>query len=198
MRRGISLMEALLGLAIMSLVVMGMLSMYSKGQQYFVNETVMSNAMEESRYPFAWIARDVKTAVSVAASWTVGSTTYTTAAGTLVLNVPSVDAGGIIIENPSQPLGTHVDHVIYGLANGKLQRIYDAKDGVSGKPDGRRYLADNVNGLTFTYYDGNGAVLASGFTAAAAVQAQISVRQRGVGSRYFDQSLDSKFKLRNK
>jgi hypothetical protein len=198
MRRGISLMEALIGLAIMSIIVTGMLSMYSRGQQYFINETVMGNAMEETRYPFAWIARDIKTAVSVASAWTVGSATYTTSASTLVLSVPSVDANGIIIEDPADPLGTHVDHVIYAIAFGKLQRVYDAKDGVSGKPDGSRFLADNVNGLTFTYYDDDGAVLASGFDAAASVRAKIDVRQRGVGSRYFNQSLDSEFKLRNK
>jgi len=191
-RPGLTLLEALLGLTIVSLVVMGILSVYTTGQRYFMDESVLGEAMEESRYPFAWLARDVKTALGVAAAW--GS--HTTSAGTLVLDLPSVDGNGIIIDTAL--LGEHVDHVIYRIFNGKLQRIYDAKEGTSGRVDSSRYLADNLVGLTFTYYDDEDAALASGFAGAVVVKAQIDVRQRGVGSRFFNQSLDSKFKLRNK
>jgi len=198
MKRGVSLIEAVLGLTISSLVVLGLLSLYSKGQEYFINENAFGVALEESRYPFAWISRDVKTARSVAASWTVGSTTYTTSALTLVLALPSVDADGIILENPGQPLGTHVDHVVYALAGRRLERIYDAKAGVSGKPDGRRFLTADVENLAFTYVNDRGVVLTSGFAAAASVGARIVVRQKGARGRTFVQTLASAFKLRNK
>jgi len=198
MKRGVSLMEVLFALTISSIVVLGLLTMYTKGQHYFVNQSALGDALEESRYPFACLSRDVKTAHSVAASRTVGSTAYVTSANTLILNLPSVDAGGVILENPGEPLGTHLDCVVYAVSGGKLLRLYDAKDGVSGRPDGSRYLADNVSGLTFTYYNESGAVLTSGFVAAASVGAQVSVSWRGAGSRTFVRTLDSKFKLRNK
>ncbi|MBM3293546.1 MAG: hypothetical protein FJY82_03385 [Candidatus Aminicenantes bacterium] len=198
MRRGISVMEAVLGLAISSIVVLAVLSMYTKGQHVFVNQAAFGDALEESRYPFACLSRDVKAAFGVAASWTVGGETYASSANALVLSLPAVDADGIIIEDSSQPLGTHLDHIVYAVAEGRLERIYDPKPGVSAKPGSRRYLADNIRGLAFTYYGDNGTALSSGFAAAVSIGAQVTVRQRGAGSRFFDRMLDSRFKLRNK
>jgi len=186
--RGFTLIEMLIGLAIISLLIVALLSFYSKGQQQFMNQNIQSDVLEKSRYPLALIARDVKSAIQVFAAW--GS--YTTSSNTLVLEVPSVDSGGLIIDVNSQ-----FDYVIYRVFERKLQRIYDAKEGVSARIDGSRNLADDITGLSITYYDPSDATLSSNFATAASVRVSLSTARKGF-RRTFQESLNSKFKLRNK
>ncbi len=178
----------LIGLAVMSILVVALLSLYSKGQEQFMNQNIQSDVLEKSRYPLAWIARDVKSATQVETTW--GS--YTTSSNTLILAVPAVDASGLIID-----VNSEWDRVIYRLSNQKLQRIYDAKEGVSARVDGSRNLADDVTGLSLTYYDASDAVLSSNFTTAASVKVSLSTGRKGF-RRAFQESMNSKFKLRNK
>ena len=186
--RGFTLIEMLIGLAIISLLIVALLSFYSKGQQQFMNQNIQSDVLEKSRYPLALIARDVKSAVQVAATW--GS--YTTSSNTLVLEVPSVDSSGLIIDVNSQR-----DYVIYRVFERKLQRIYDAKEGVSARIDGSRNLADDITGLSITYYDPSDNTLSSNFATAASVRVSLSTARKGF-RRTFQESMNSKFKLRNK
>jgi len=188
--RGFTLIEMLIGLAIISLLIVALLSFYSKGQQQFMNQNIQSDVLEKSRYPLALIARDVKSAVQVAATCPGGS--YTTSSNTLVLEVPSVDSSGLIIDVNSQ-----FDYVIYRVFERKLQRIYDAKEGVSARIDGSRNLADDITGLSITYYDPSDNTLSSNFATAASVRVSLSTARKGF-RRTFQESMNSKFKLRNK
>jgi prepilin-type N-terminal cleavage/methylation domain-containing protein len=186
--RGFTLIEMLIGLAIISLLIVALLSFYSKGQQQFMNQNIQSDVLEKSRYPLALIAQDVKSAIQVVTAW--GS--YTTSSNTLVLEVPSVDSSGLIIDVNSQ-----FDYVIYRVSNRRLQRIYDAKEGVSARVDGSRNLADDITGLSITYYDPSDNTLSSNFATAASVRVSLSTARKGF-RRTFQESMNSKFKLRNK
>jgi Tfp pilus assembly protein PilW len=187
-RAGFSLLESLIAMFIMTLMIVAILSLYSKGQQIFINENALADAIEESRFPLTWITRDVKTATAIEASWGA----YTTSDTTLVLRIPSVDANGLIID-----LATHWDRVIYLVANSRLVRILDAKDGVSARLDRTKILADGVASLALTYYDSAGAVLTSGFPSASSVKPILTARRQGA-QRSFTESLDTKAKMRNK
>lgn len=186
--RGFTLIEVLIGLVIMSIVILAVLEIFSKGQGYFINQNAQADILEDTRYPMAWIARDVKTAVGVAATW--GS--YASSADALILQVPSVDANALIID-----ISAHFDYIVYHLSNGKLQRIYDGKAGVSARPDSSRYLGDNVTAVAVTYYDDDDTVLSSGFASAAAVRLSIASTLKGF-QRTYTENMNSKFKLRNK
>jgi prepilin-type N-terminal cleavage/methylation domain-containing protein len=186
--KGFTLIEMLIGLAIISLLIVALLSFYSKGQQQFMNQNIQSDVLEKSRYPLAVIAQDVKSAVQVVAAW--GS--YTTSSNTLVLEVPAVDSSGLIIDVNSQ-----FDYVIYRVFERKLERIYDAKEGVSARVDGSRNLADDITGLSIIYYDPSDNTLSSNFATAASVRVSLSTARKGF-RRTFQESMNSKFKLRNK
>jgi len=185
---GFTLIEMLIGLAVISLLIVALLSFYSKGQQQFMNQDIQSDVLEKSRYPLALIAGDVKSAVQVVATW--GS--YTTSSNTLVLEVPSVDSSGLIINIDSE-----FDHVIYRVFERKLERIYDAKEGVSARIDGSRNLADDITGLSITYYDPSDNMLSSNFATAASIRVSLSTARKAF-RRTFQESMNSKFKLRNK
>jgi hypothetical protein len=185
---GFSLIETLIAMVILVMMFLAILSLYTKGQQTFINESALADAMEESRFPLAWIAKDVKMSSSVEASY--GS--YVTSADTLILKIPSVDANGVIID-----LEEHSDRVIYRLEDSRLLRILDAKDGVSARQDKTRVLADGMTGVTFAYFDAAGVQLSSGFQTAASVLPTLASRRYGV-QRVFSQSLDTRFMMRNK
>jgi type II secretory pathway component PulJ len=187
---GFSLFEALVALLILSIMFVALLSLYSEGQKQFINENAQADVLEESRFPMALIARDVKVATAVAASYS----SYTTSANTLVLRVPSIDSSGLIID-----LTLHSDYIVYHISNDMLQRVVYGKAGVSSRANGSRYMGYKVTALTFTYYDSSDNTLASNFSSAASLNASVTAQRRGVFStNTYQETMNSKFKLRNK
>ena len=186
-RAGFGLIELLTAMVIMTLLIAAIMSLYSKGQQAFINEGAKNDAVEESRFPMAWISRDVKLAAAVDAAW--GG--YTTSAATLVLRVPSVDGDGAIIDS-----STTWDRIVYTLQDGRLLRIVDAQEGVSSRVDASRVLADGISAVAFAYFDSAGVVLTSNFGSAASVKPSITAVRTGA-RRTFQESLESEIKLRN-
>jgi prepilin-type N-terminal cleavage/methylation domain-containing protein len=187
-RRGLTLIEVLVSLAIFSLMVVALLTLYTSGQRQFINGSLHSDVLEDSRYPLAWIGPDVRVATQVAASW--GS--YTTSSSELVLQVPSVSADGLIIDAEQDS-----DYIIYRLTGDSLERIVDAKDGVSARTDETRRLAAGISALSFTYYAYSGVQLTSDFQLATSVKMSVTAVATGF-QRTFQESLNSRFKLRNK
>ncbi len=110
-RTGFSVLEALIALTILTIMIGAILSFYAKGQQTFINESAQADAIEQTRYPLAWITRDVKLSTAIEASW--GG--YVTSADTLILRIPSVNASGLIID-----LETSWDRVIYRIQGNRL------------------------------------------------------------------------------
>jgi prepilin-type N-terminal cleavage/methylation domain-containing protein len=188
LRRGMTLVEVLVGLVISAIFMAAALQLFSDSQRRFSDGTLRSQVLENTRYPIAWISRDVQTASAVAAAWS----SSTTSASVLVLQLPSVGSDGLIIDKTN-----HSDYVIYRILNGRLQRVVDAKSGISSRADDDRYLSEHIVGLTFAFYDDNDAVLATGFSAAASVEVTVTDRQKGL-LREYEESQTSKFKLRNR
>jgi type II secretory pathway component PulJ len=187
-RAGFGVLEALIALTILTLIIGAILSYYTKAQQTFINESAESDALEQTRAPLDWMARDVKLATGIDETW--GG--YTTSSDTLILSVPSIDTGGLIID-----AAAHSDRIIYRVESGRLLRITDAKDGVSARVDRTRILAVGVALLSVGYADSNGAVLSSGFGSAASVQPALTVWRDGF-QRAFSESLRTNVKLRNR
>jgi hypothetical protein len=173
---------------IMTLLIASLLSFYAKGQQDFLQSNVRSDVLDKARYPLSWIGRDSNVARLVAfnshGSFTSGSV--------LILNLPCLDINGYVRTDNNQ-----YDDIIYSVANNRLTRYCYPNNGQSYREGETKVLADNVAGLSITYYDANDNVLTSGYTAAAAVKVAVTVSVN-VGSRNFRQALSSRFTLRNK
>jgi len=186
--QGLTLLEVVIALAIICGILVALLSLYTTGQKYFINESTRAATIEDSRYPLAWITRDVKEATGIVSAWA----THTTSPNSLVLQLPSVDANGVIID-----ITTNFDYIIYLVNSNKLERIVDGLDGVSSRSDGSRVLAANVNSLAITFYDSSGGVLTSGFEAATNISLALTTSRKGLG-RTFRETLNTAVKLRNK
>lgn len=188
--KGFTLVELTVVVALMALIMLILMSLYVTGQQFLMTESARNDVIRDNRYVFDWISRDIKGAVQVVSSWDA----YTTSSNCLILRIPSVDSSGLIVD-----IENELDHIIYRLNSehpNKLERVVDAKDGVSSRVDSTRVLATRVNSFLLS---SNGVELSSvaDLTQVASIDIVVTTKQNRLG-RDFQQTLDSTVKLRNK
>jgi len=156
--KGFTLIELQLSIFIACITIVAALSLYIFYWRTFVIGNTVLDVYSSSRIAMGWVARDIRSADQVAASYTSGGTTYTTGDHVIVLEIPSIDtAGNIVAPDDDLP---YYDHIIYQLQADKLRRIQniDSRFNISGKPyyhqNGRlsedRTVTDNCTLLTFS------------------------------------------------
>ncbi len=196
--RGMTLVEMLIVVAISALVMIALMSLYMAGQKYFFNQNSRADTIEESRMPMSWISRDIRDADSVAVTSADGS--YSTSANCLVLDVPSIDATGLIITGS-------LDNIIYAYdqTHQQLRRIIRPGGGV--RQAASRVLADNLvtdgqGGLPFKlkFFNDTGAELTSTFNNAFIVEVELTSQGRSMdrAGQPFTETVRTQAKLRNK
>ena len=193
--RGLSLVEVLIGMVLMSIAVLALLSLYSSGQKYFTNQDARADILNDSRLTLTMLSRDIKEAVQVVTGpFDLGGTAYSTSANCIVLKVPSVDANGLIID-----IDSHFDYLVYRVNpnNSKeLQRIVEGKDGVSSRLDGSKLLTSNIESLVLSFLDTDGGTVAD-YAESAIVDVALTIFKRGV-QRTYQETMNTQTKLRNK
>jgi len=188
--KGLTLVELLVTVAVVSLLMTALLSLYSAGQRYFLNEGVRLDELRDIRYVQNWMTRDIKEAVLVLPNWDV----YTASDSCLILLIPSVDAGGDIID-----IENDFDCVVYRLnpqIPSRLERIVDAKDGVSARSDSSRWLSTKVNSFLLSSEGANLSSVAD-FSQVAYVDISLITQQTLMG-RSYQETLQTGVMLRNK
>jgi len=188
--KGITLVEVLVTVTIVSFMILAMLSLYVAGQRYFMNGSARSNVLRDNRHVLTYISRDVKEAIQVVPSWDV----YATSTECIILQVPSLDSNGLIIDIDSQ-----FDYIVYRLNSeypNRLERVIDANDGVSNREDSSRTIATRVNSFQLS----SGGIELSGvadFSQVACVDITLITSLNQMG-RTFQETLSTGVKLRNK
>jgi len=188
--KGFTLVELTVVVALMALIMLILMSLYVTGQQFLMTESARIDVIRDNRYVFDWISRDIKGAVQVVSSWDA----YTTSSNCLILRIPSVDSSGLIVD-----IENELDYIIYRLNSehpNKLERVVDAKDGVSSRVDSTRVLATRVNSFLLSS-DGVELSSVADLTQVASIDITVTTKQNRLG-RDFQQTLDSTVKLRNK
>jgi len=188
--KGLTLMELLIALALVSLIVTGLLSLYTASQRYFISESSRADVLRDVRHVQTWVSRDIKEAVQVLPTWDA----YTASDSCLILRLPSIDASGYIID-----IEYEFDHVIYRLhpqISGRLERIVDAKDGVSSRADSSRFLATRVNSFQVSSEGVNLSAVAD-FSQLCSVDINLTSSKNMLG-RSYQETLQTGVKLRNK
>ncbi len=187
---GFTLVELLIVAAIMSVIILSVLALYSSGQRYFITEGARADMLRDGKQVLNWVSRDIKEGIEVLPSW--GS--YTTSSNCLVLKIPSVDANGIITD-----IENDFDYIIYRLNPSyprKLERIVDAKDGVSARADSSRVIAERVNSF-FLRSEGVELSSVTDLSQVAIIDVTLLTQQTIFGKTH-EESLRTEVKLRNK
>lgn len=194
-KRGITLIEVLIGMVLMVIVVLALFSLYNAGQKYFVNQNIKSDILNNNRVTLTWLSRDIKEAVQVIPGpIDINGTSYSTSSGSIVLRLPSIDANGIIID-----IDNEFDYIVYQMDpdnSTQIVRIVDGKDGVSSRVDGNRVLAENVSSLVLVFLDSNGVVVTD-YSDTAIVDIGLTSLKKGV-QRTYQETINTQTKLRNK
>ena len=188
--KGLTLVELLVAMALVSLLMTALLALYSAGQRYFLSESVRLEELRDVRHVQNWMIRDIKEAAQVLPSWDV----YTASDSCLILLVPSVDASGDIID-----IENDFDCVVYRLnpqVPSRLERIVDAKDGVSARSDSSRWMSTKVSSFLLSSEGANLSSVAD-FTQVASVDISLTTRQILMG-RTYQETLQTGVMLRNK
>jgi prepilin-type N-terminal cleavage/methylation domain-containing protein len=188
--KGLTLMELLVTVVVVSLVMTALLSLYSAGQRYFIGESVKLEELRDIRHVQNWMTRDIKESVQVLPSWD----SHTASDSCLILRIPSVDASGYIID-----IENDYDHVVYRLhpeMPNRLERIVDAKDGVSTRSDTSRFLSTQVSSFLLSSGGVNLSSVAD-FSQVASVDISLITQQSLMG-RSYQETLQTGVMLRNK
>lgn len=188
--KGITLVEVLVTVTIVSFMILAMLSLYVAGQRYFMTGSARSDVLRDNRHVLNYISRDVKEAIRVVPSWDV----YATSTECIILQVPSLDSNGLIIDIDSQ-----FDYIVYRLNSeypNRLERVIDANDGVSNREDSSRTIATRVNSFQLSS-EGIELSGVADFSQVACVDISLITTQNQMG-RTFQQTLSTGVKLRNK
>lgn len=188
--KGLTLIELLIVVSLVALILLTLFTLYTMGQKYFVTESARADVIRDSRQVLLWISRDIKEACQVIPSWD----TYTSSNDCLILQVPSVDATGLIIDIESQ-----FDYIIYRLnpsLPNQLERIIDANDAISSRVDDSRILVTRVNSFLLSSEGVEFSSIAD-FATVSSVDISLTTSQDRYG-RTFHDTLNTVVKLRNK
>ena len=142
-KRGFTTVELMISIAIFVLMSQALIHMYKGFYVVF--------SVQQARIAVNGSAREVvqdfkQTALQashIVNSRTFSGTTYTTGAGTAVLELPSIDSSGDVLP------GVY-DYVVFYATS---SRAYKITEGAAGSARGNtiRHLSDTINTLTFTY-----------------------------------------------
>lgn len=188
--KGLTLVELLVIMAIVSFMLLTLLALYAAGQRYFMTGSARADVLRDNRHVLNYISRDVKEAIQVLPSWGV----YTTSSSCLVLQVPSLNPSGLIIDIDNQ-----FDYIVYRLNSeypNRLERIIDANDGISSRADSTRVIVTRVNSFELSS-EGVDLSAVSDFSQVSCVDVSLITTQNLLG-RTYQETLRTGVKLRNK
>lgn len=188
--KGLTLIEMLIVTAIVSFIMISLLTFYAAGQKYFITESARADVLRSSRQALNWLSRDIKDGIEVVASYDI----YTTSDNCLILKVASLDANGLVID-----IANDFDYIIYRVNptfSNRLERIVDANDGVSSRTDVTRIIVDNAGAFVLSS-EGTGLGSIADFSLVFKVSISLTTSQTWVGKTY-SETFNTKIKLRNK
>jgi len=120
--------------------LLALMSLYTAYQKTFFIGSAYLDLHANVRLAMDWMERDVKSATQVVTS----HSGYTTGNNVLVLEVPSIDSAGDVVD-----IENDFDYIVYRVSGTVLYRItYVAA--TSSREAGSRQIAENCSTLTFS------------------------------------------------
>lgn len=148
--RGFSLLEIVVVVAISAVVFIALGSLMIAFNRQAAYEQSIAQTSGSASAVMREAESLIRSADAIAASHAFSGTTYTSSSTVLVLELPSVDASGAIIDGA-------YDYAAFYANGGDLYRVLDANP-ASARLSGTKRLSAAAKALAFTYDAGNSAV----------------------------------------
>ncbi|MCK4994961.1 MAG: prepilin-type N-terminal cleavage/methylation domain-containing protein [Candidatus Omnitrophica bacterium] len=175
-KRGFTLVEVLVSTALLMGITTVIISVSIGCQRSFITGVELLNLQAQSRQAMQWLRRDIKWAVSLENSRTIGAKTYTTSNSEVVLRLPAISAAGDMI--------TGYDYIVYHLNdsdNSILERVV-AADSSSARTSGIYIVARDIMFLVFSS-GGTGLSFVGTLSSVANVGISLSAGSQVLGGR---------------
>lgn len=175
-KRGFTLVEVLVSTALLMGITTVIISVAIGCQRSFITGVELLNLQAQSRQAMQWLRRDIKWAVSLENSRTIGAKTYTTSNSEVVLRLPAISAAGDMI--------TGYDYIVYHLNdsdNSILERVV-AADSSSARTSGIYIVARDIMFLVFSS-GGTGLSFVGTLSSVANVGISLSAGSQVLGGR---------------
>lgn len=147
LRSGFTFIETLIAVALLALLILTLVELYTGYGVIFSSEQATFDMGNRAHDAMTAIENMTRQASKVLASRTVSGTLYTTGSGTLVLELPAMDAAGA-------PLPNEYDYAVFYASGTTLYRLVEA-DGSSFRQSGTKQLTNALSALTFSYDTGD-------------------------------------------
>jgi type IV pilus assembly protein PilW len=153
-KKGFSLLEMLIVLAIFTFIVGGIFSNLSQSQIRYQFEQEVAEVQQSGRNAIDIMVREIKLAGFPKASYYDSAQNWTSAnSNKVAAGLITINATNLVFEADVEEDGI-VERVDYNLSNGTLSRSAQDKQAGGGAPAAvYQVLANNVTALTFTYLD---------------------------------------------
>ncbi len=146
-QRGFSLIEMVIVIFLFSIILVALFTLYDRHSTIYNYEQGMVKTAGGGRTALNEITSFGQQAHHVMAAQVVNGVNYASGANTLVLQLPSANSSGSII------VGAW-DYVAFYVSGTKLWETVQA-DPASFRKTGNKLLTDSLQGITFTYDNGN-------------------------------------------
>ncbi len=143
MKKGLTLIEAIVTIAIFIVISAALWSFYVNYYQVFHTQQGLVSVAGSASAAANELQNAIWQADQILVSHTFSGTVYNTGQNTLVLELPSIDSSGNIVS-------AKYDYMVFYATSTHLYKLVQA-DGQSSRPSGFRQLSDTVSTFTFTY-----------------------------------------------
>lgn len=180
--KGISIVEAIVVITLVSLISIVIMDLFITHGRIFNLNSAGSDFQLQGAEAVEAVGRVVRVADKALSSRTINSINYTASAGTLVLEIPSIDSTGKVISGK-------YDYAAVYLLNNKIF-VSQQADPASSRATLARALSDSVSRLQFIYDN-------SSYDSVSSVLVQLSM-SKNISGKTKTLAIDKKFNLKNK
>lgn len=171
---GFSLAEVIIASSVAVVVGALLLSIMVNSSGIFYQQSAKVNQGVGLNDSQAKLRGAVKEAKAIAATYTSGTTTYTSSGTQLVLQLPAIDSSGNQIFNV-------FDYEVFLITSGRFYfKVFPNTTGGSARKSADQILTSGIDSVKFDYFDKTGALVTP--TAATKVRTTLTLKQKaGVG-----------------
>ncbi len=143
---GFTLIEVVITITLLAILLIGLFSLYDGYSRIYGTQQGLFLIVNSAGTTVSEFQERVQQASQIVTQRNFGGVSYTSGTNTLILELPSIDSSGEVIDSK-------FDYVLFYVSGTKAFRILEA-DAASSRDSGTKQLSDTVSTMSFVYDSG--------------------------------------------